>query len=142
MQQLNDLWIFDTARQSWQLISTSSSGSNTMSPLPLPFHLESYNLFVEQPQGRSGGMACTDKESLWLYGGLSNSNGALSDFWHFEFTTRTWTLLFNGSYYPYVNFCMIYYCRLPVALENTRILVHILVHALMEQLFVSRMPWY
>jgi hypothetical protein len=69
----DDVWIFDTSRQSWELIKSISATG-------------------ELPCARYQHDACILGNQMWVVGGKDFRGKVLDDIWSFDLTTHSWSL--------------------------------------------------
>jgi N-acetylneuraminic acid mutarotase len=98
---LNDLWMFKPSTNQWTWMGGSNSCSNVTGVYGTLGTPSSANM----PGGRDAEVAWTDDSgNFWLFGGLTNSNGAdFNDLWKFGPATLAVTPTFSpagGSYDP------------------------------------------
>ncbi|MFY0671943.1 MAG: choice-of-anchor J domain-containing protein [Bacteroidia bacterium] len=94
--RLNDLWRFNVSSKKWAFIK----GSKYRNQNGVYNNLGTPNT-GSTPGGRNRCITAVDNSgNLWLYGGYgyasSGGEGGLSDLWHFNVSTKTWTWM-GGS---------------------------------------------
>lgn len=95
--RLNDMWRFNTTTKEWAFIKGSKyrNQNGTYNQLSVPNS-------ASTPGGRNRAITAVDNSgNLWLYGGYgyasSGGEGGLSDLWHFNVSTKTWTWMGGSS---------------------------------------------
>jgi len=90
MGRLNDLWKYDTSTGLWTWVS----GSDAVAEVPT-YGLKGTPSSTNVPGGRDQGLAWSQGDNLWLFGGYGVARdtgaGRLNDLWKYNIIDDTWT---------------------------------------------------